>query len=183
MKKIVPLVFHFLFCFPFILFLYFAGIENYENWRKLAFILTISMLLFIGIGQPKFYKNNFETDQLQVIPFVLIGTLLTYFIQDQLHFNPLLSAGIVGVSAALIEKKIKSVIALPIYCGVFVGMTNVDHHIPYPIMATIGLVAGVVYYWSKNFYSGIGGKLGTIAFTSVLASVIILKYLVHDFYN
>lgn len=183
MKKIIPLLFHFLFCFPFFLFLYFAGIENFENWRKLAFIVTIAILLFVGIGQPQFYKKNFETDQLQVIPFVLIGTLITYFIQDKLHFNPMLCAGMVGLAATYIEKKLKGFTALPIYCGVFVGMTSVDHHIPYPIMATIGLAAGVVYYWSKNFYSGIGGKLGTIAFTSVLASVIILKYLIHDFYN
>lgn len=181
MKKFLALLFHFLFCFPFFLFLYFAGIENYENVRKISFIICIAILLIIGIGQPKFYKNSFETDKLIVIPQVLGGTILTYTLQYYFNFNPILSAGIVGLLAVSLENKNKLIISLPIYCGAFVGMTNPENHYPFYLIFMIGLFAGILFYLSKNFYGGIGGKLGTIAFSSVIAGVLIIKYYLNDF--
>ena len=181
MKRILALLFHILFCFPFLLFLYFAGIENFDAIKKFIFIVCIALLLIIGIGQPKFYKISFQTDKLNVILFVLIGTLSTYSLQYFIGINPILSAGFVGFSFALLENKIQYIKSLPIYCGVFVGMTNPENHYPFFLIVLIGLFTGILFYLSKNFYGGIGGKLGTIAFSSVIAGVLIIKYYLNDF--
>lgn len=179
MKKFLAIIFHSLFCFPFLLFLYLAGIENYTSIRKILFIICVAILLIIGIGQPKFYKTTFETDKLITIPLVLLGTISTYSLQIFANFNPILSAAIVGLIAIFSEKRMKILIALPVYCGAFVGMTNPDNHYSFYLIFLIGLFAGVLFYLSKNFYAGVGGKLGTIAFASVIAGVLILKYVNH----
>jgi len=151
--------------------------ENYNSIRKITFIICVSVLLFIGIGQPKFYKTKFSFDKLITIPLVIIGSLSTYSLQYFVHLNPILAAGIVGLIAVFLDKRIKEVNALPIYCGAFVGMSNPDNHYSFILIFLIGLFAGILFCLSKNFYNGIGGKLGTIAFASVIAGVLISKIL------
>lgn len=180
MKKIyLAILFHILFCFPFLLFLLLAGVENQQSLQKIVFIICISVLLIIGIGQPKFYKTTFETDKLITIPLVLVGTIFTYSLQFYLNFNPILSAAIVGLSAIFLEKRAKNIYALPVYCGAFVGMTNPENQYTFYMIFIVGLFAGVLFYLSKNFYSGVGGKLGTIAFASVIAGILIFKYIIN----
>lgn len=180
MKRLLSLFFQLLFCFPFILFLSLSGIENYQHLNRILFILCIGILLILGIGQSKFYNIEFEADRLIVIPSVLAGTIITYSIQYYLGINAILSASIVGLIASFTEKKSKYILATPIYCGAFVGMTNPSINIPFFAISSIGLIAGCLFYLGKNFYGGIGGKLGTIAFSSVIASILIIKYLIND---
>ncbi len=131
--------------------------------------------MVIGIFQPKFYQQNTETDHWTVIPITALGSILTYGLQEKLGLNPLFAAGIIGVIGSLIEKNSKFNFALPLYCGVFVGMTNPSLQLPYFYIGLTGLFAGILYYFSKNFYVGIGGKLGTIAFVTVFTLVFIYK--------
>lgn len=180
MKKFLTILFHLFFCFPFLLFLYLAGIENYNSINKLLFIIAITFLLIIGIGQPKFYKTTFETDQLITIPLVLIGTIATYLLQIYFGLNPILAAGIIGLIAVFSEKRSKYITALPVYCGAFVGMTNPENQYSFYLISMIGLIAGILFYLSKNFYKGVGGKLGTIALASVIAGVLLYKYFSYD---
>ncbi len=179
MKKLIGFLFQILFIFPFILFLLLAGLEHFQQFNKLLFIICIAVLLLIGIGQQKFYNVKLETDKLIVIPSVLIGALLTYSLQYYVELNAILSAAIIGITASFLESKSKHILATPIYCGAFVGMTNPNLQIPIYVIATIGFIAGCIYFLSKNFYGGIGGKLGTIAFSSVIASLLIVKYLIN----
>lgn len=182
MKKFVALLFHLIFCFPFILFLALAAKENSDEPRKIIFLIAVGLMLIFGILQPKFYKNDFKNEHWIVIPLVMIGTILTYSLQYFLNLNPILSAGIIGTIAIYLDKKSNINISLPIYCGVFVGMTNPAHQLSFLIIGICGLFAGIIFYLSKNFYNGIGGKLGTIAFASVILLVLILKIIQHDFY-
>jgi hypothetical protein len=179
MKKIVGFLFQIVFTFPFILFLLLAGLENYQQLNKLLFLVCIAILLILGIGQQQFYKVNFEADRLIVIPSVLIGTIITYSLQYYIGLNAILSAAIIGITASFLESKSKYILATPIYCGAFVGMTNPNLQLPFIVIISIGFVAGCIYFLGKNFYGGIGGKLGTIAFTSVIASLLIVKYLMN----
>ena len=178
MKKILTILFHLIFCLPFLLFLGLAAYENQQFIGKEIFIITIAILIVLGIGQPKFYQSNFEVDQLYTIPTVLLGTIVTYSLQYFLDLNPILSASIVGLCGAFADKKLSKVISVPLYCGAFVGMTNPENHFTFPLIFTFGLIAGIVYYLSKNFYTGVGGKLGTIAFVAVISVVIIYKYFI-----
>lgn len=179
MKKIISVIYQLLFVFPFVLFLLFTGNEHQSTIPKILFITCITLLLFFGITQPKFYKIELEKDELITIPLVLIGTLATYSFQNYLQFNPILSAGIVGLSATLFDRKKN--FSIPIYCGAFVGMTNPNHHFPFWLMSINGTIAGLLFYFGKSFYGGIGGKLGTIAFGSVLVGLFLYKWYSNGF--
>ena len=173
MKKISSIFYQILFITPFILFLLISGNEHQNEYLKLLYIAIISILLFFGISQPKFYKIVLEKDELITIPLVLIGTLCTYSLQTYLYINPILSAGIVGFSSTFFERKKN--ISIPIYCGAFVGMTNPNHHFPFWLMTLNGTIAGILFCFGKSYYGGIGGKLGTIAFASVLVGLFLFK--------
>lgn len=180
MKKILSIFFQILFITPFILFLFLTGNEHHHEVLKMVYIAIITILLFFGISQPKFYKIDLEKDEIITIPLVLLGTLCTYSLQKYLHINPILSAGIVGFLATFFDYKKN--ISIPIYCGAFVGMTNPNHQFPFWLMTVNGTIAGVLFCFGKSFYGGIGGKLGTIAFGSVLVGLLLFKLYSNGFF-
>lgn len=184
MNKFFGILFQVLFLSPFVLFILFSSLDHLTSLRKLVFLALITILLFFGIAQPKFYKIRPEKDDSLTIIIVMIGAILTYSLQNYVNLNPILSAGLIGTLATIIDKRIqlKLSISLPIYCGAFVGMTNPNIHFPFWIIGLNGLIAGILFYYSKSFYGGIGGKLGTIAFASVLAGLFIFKWFTNDFY-
>ena len=157
------------------------GLENYNSINILLFVIFIFFLLCISLSKPQFYKNSFKQDDLIVIPQVFLGAVITYGIQYFLEINMILAAGIVGFISTLMESKNKYIKSLPIYCGVFVGMTSPQNNYDFYLITVMGLFAGIIYYISKNFYIGIGGKLGTIAFTSVMIGILIIKFYINDF--
>jgi len=174
MKKLVSVIYQLLFIFPFVLFLIFSGNEHQNALPKLLFILVITLLLFYGIAQPKFYKIDLQKEELISIPLVLVGTLSAYSLQTYIHINPILSAGITGLMGSLMDRNRNY--SIPIYCGAFVGMTNPNHHFPFWLMTINGSIAGILFCFGKSFYGGIGGKLGTIAFGSVLVGLFLFKW-------
>jgi len=179
MKKIIAVFYQILFITPFLLFLLLTGNAHQHEVLKLIYIAIITLLLFFGISQPKFYKIVLEKDEMITIPLVLVGTLCTYSLQKYLHINPILSAGIVGFLATFFDRQKN--ISIPVYCGAFVGMTNPNHHFPFWLMTVNGTIAGVLFCFGKSFYGGIGGKLGTIAFGSVLVGLLLFKLYANGF--
>jgi len=179
MNKIYRILFQSLFCFPFILFLILAGSENFNQLNKILYIISISILLFLGVTKSKFHQLNFEKENFSVVPLVTLGTIFTYSLQYFLNFNAILSAGIIGLFGIIIQKTVSKNITVPIYCGAFVGMTNPNIQIPFITILSMGIIAGILFYFSKSFFIGIGGKLGTIAFASVIICIIFIKYIIN----
>lgn len=181
MKKIYTYIYQFLFILPFILLLIISGNDQMEVFPKILFISIIGVLLMVSITQRQFYAIAWEKDELKTIPFVVIGTICTYCLQYYFSINPILSAGIVGFTSTLFPPLNKY--AIPIYCGAFVGMTNPSLSLPLWLMSFNGLMAGILFYFGKNFYGGIGGKLGTIAFAAVLFGVLMYKAFLNGYFN
>lgn len=86
-----------------------------------------------------------------------------------------LAAALVGAAGGLVEaighssRRCQGV-AAPVYCGAFAGMTSelVLGHPGWVVLA--GVLAGLALSLLTNSWSGIGGKLGTIAFLGVLGA-------------
>jgi hypothetical protein len=67
------------------------------------------------------------------------------------------------------------VLPASLYCGAFAGMTS-SHVLPdtrWVIVA--GIMAGIIYSLARQFWVGIGGKLGTIAFAGTTLTVIVAR--------
>lgn len=91
---------------------------------------------------------------------VVIGALLTYTGSINLGLGAVTASCLVGLLAALITPKV----AVPAYCGAFVGMSSIKLFASHSGLAVAATVSGVVYVLGTQVLNGFGGKLGTIAF-------------------
>jgi len=99
---------------------------------------------------------------------VLVGTVLTLAVTVELGVSPIVSAGAVGVAAALFAPKQ----AVPAYCGAFVGMTSPELFTSYWHALLAGGFASAVFVLALPVFHGIGGKLGTTAFVGATLTVV-----------
>jgi hypothetical protein len=77
----------------------------------------------------------------------------------------------VGLLGALIGYGMKNEdLAMVIFAGSFVGMTTISIA-SLPLILLAGLACGILYVLSESIFVGYGGKLGAIAFVSLIVVV------------
>lgn len=181
MLKVKPLITRFLLLLFVIAQLYFvlAIVKEkiIEPWLLLIFVLFIlAMVLSYKKKHRLHIPTHFEIDY-WVFLWFLIGSFSTYFLQHNLQFNTVLSAGMVGFVGSFTSKikKIPTSKSWPvvIYCGAFVGMTKLE--LGYIYLFTATLLTSLFYTFTQHYFHGIGGKLGTLAFMGVLYSYLIFR--------
>ena len=162
--------------FAFLLAIFF---DKMDAPLVLLFLGVISVLVSIAYFKAPREEEGYFIKDLYLILFSVTGAITTFFINIELKFGPVIAAGFIGTLASFvpsINKKSKLLKELPpaVYCGAFVGMTsaNVAPNLKFILFA--GFIAGSILILSKNIFNGFGGKLGTIAFTSIAISSIIL---------
>jgi len=99
---------------------------------------------------------------------VLGGTLVTFAGAIELGLSPIVAASLVGITAALVVRRL----AVPVYCGAFVGMTSPALFGSYLAATLAAVVAGLLFTAAYPVFHGVGGKLGTTAFVGVLLVVV-----------
>lgn len=95
----------------------------------------------------------------------VIAAAITWYINNNLGYGPIIANGIVGVLVSLL---FSPRLAGAYYVASFVGMSS-GAIIPSIFVAGFGgLLASIVIVHSTDIYGGIGGKGGTIATLSTL---------------
>ena len=94
---------------------------------------------------------------------VVGGTLLTFAGVAELGVSPIVTASLVGIIAAIVARSV----AVPVYCGAFVGMTSPELFGSYWAATLAGVLAGLLFTIAHPVFHGLGGKLGTTAFVGV----------------
>jgi hypothetical protein len=107
------------------------------------------------------------------VSLLRFGVLFTYALNVRFNRSPVMSSGIVGLAGGLLlpilHPKFGSVLASMVICASFAGMSSKER-VPNELYAiTVGLVCALVFMYSAPHFGGAGGKLGTIAFGSVMA--------------
>jgi len=109
-----------------------------------------------------------------VIIIALIAAPLTYFFNRHKGNGPVLASGVVGLASSLILPALfptnGNTYAVVAICASFTGMTSNERCPNFWHMIVAGLFTGVIYIFSAPLLGGAGGKLGTIAFGSVLSA-------------
>ncbi|WP_448535384.1 hypothetical protein [Pseudothermotoga sp.] len=105
--------------------------------------------------------------------YSVLGVLLTYVLNVRFNHSPVMSSGIVGLAGGLLlpilHPKFGSMLASMVICASFAGMSSKER-VPNELYAVlIGLICALVFIYSAPHFGGAGGKLGTIAFGSVMA--------------
>jgi len=99
---------------------------------------------------------------------VVGGMLLTFAGVAELGVSPIVAASLVGIVAAVVVQSV----AVPAYCGAFVGMTSPELFGSYWYATLAAVLAGVLFTVAHPVFHGLGGKLGTTAFVGVLPVVV-----------
>lgn len=114
-----------------------------------------------------------------MIPAVLLGGLATTYINIDLGFGAVIGSAAVGLAGAYVpadfpEKGVGLQIRTGIYCGSFIGMSQVltDYH--YAFISFASVLSGIVFMCSGQILNGFGGKLGTLAFVGVSLAIFFL---------
>jgi len=105
--------------------------------------------------------------------YSVLGVLLTYVLNVRFNHSPVMSSGIVGLAGGLLlpilHPDFGSSLASMVICASFAGMSSKER-VPNELYAVlIGLICALVFIYSAPHFGGAGGKLGTIAFGSVMA--------------
>jgi hypothetical protein len=166
MKKAVPVIG---FVILALLALLVFGAATYNAWTAqpvIGVLLTLGVvgLLFTLFNESKALstakaENLFAQKNLLAFAAVVLGAILSYYIDVNLKQGAVLGAAVVGLLAALLFPDY----AVPAYTGSFVGMASVKLLPGIPHLVLAAVVAGIVYILALTVYGGFGGKLGTIA--------------------
>ena len=109
-----------------------------------------------------------------VLLIAFIATPLTFFLNCYLGNGPVLASGAVGLIGGLILPILfpqnGNTLAVVAICASFTGMSNKIRcpHIWHILIA--GLFTGILFIFSTPLLGGAGGKLGTIAFASIIST-------------
>lgn len=109
-----------------------------------------------------------------IILVAMVATPLTFYLNCIKGHGPVLASSFVGLLAGLLLPKIfpdyGTTLAVVAICASFGGMSNQLRCPHIWMLIEAGLFTGVVFVYSTPLLGGAGGKLGTIAFGSILAT-------------
>ncbi len=94
----------------------------------------------------------------------ILASVLTYLLSIRFHLGPFIASGLVGLISTKVLKKFSS----PMYAASFASMSSSEVLPSVPSSGVAGLITGILYILTQKVFVGIGGKLGAIAFLSVL---------------
>ncbi|WP_458984621.1 hypothetical protein [Pontibacter sp. CAU 1760] len=145
----------------------------------LLFSLTLGLVLFVAYRQMPIHDSRHMRRDFVAVLFVVVGALLAFYINIILAFGPVIGAAFVGVVASFIprlkpQSRLLQEAPAAAYCGAFVGMSS-QHIAETPFFVLMAsLITGLLLVFSKNFFRGVGGKLGTLAFGGVAVTYLLI---------
>jgi len=176
MKKNIGLCIFALIHFYYIIRLLSTGIPVLETCILIPFV-TFAYLW--GFGH---YPHNKSVDASRISSSVISATLggvCCYVLRPET--GPILACGVVGLLASFLRHlfKDKKYHELPYstYCGCFVGMSA---HAILPDAITVSILAGfsgLLFATTKRSLEGVGGRLGSLSFASVVCYLLIHNYI------
>lgn len=101
---------------------------------------------------------------LKLISSTILAAILTYFLNINLALGPFIASALVGLAGDKLFPKF----AAPIYAASFVSMSSLEVLPSITLSFFAGLFTGLIYLSCQKIFVGLGGKLGAIAFFSVL---------------
>jgi len=144
--------------------------------------LLIPFVIFAYVWGYGHYPHNQSTDASRIPSSVIsasMGGVCCYVLSQ--YTGPILACGIVGLLASFLRHlfKDKKYHELPYstYCGCFVGMSA---HSIIPDAITVSILAGfsgLLFATTKRSLEGVGGRLGSISFASVVCYLLIHNYI------
>ncbi len=142
---------------------------------KLGTIAFIGSLFSVGVFRYTPYSDAVPPWNAggMVVLFAVCGAYITYVLNHRFKLGPVAASALVGLAAGSVLPFIYSqetglMYALMVFCATFAGMVSKGRIPKAAGMIPAGIVCAVLFSYSAPFLGGTGGKLGTIAFASIL---------------
>lgn len=153
-------------------FLFAILYEKQNNIYVSVFVLLVIVLLLITYKKTSLKAKNHDLEHVLTVAFVFFGAIITYVLSVSFGLSSVLSASLVGLVVSFIPSLFKNnnfIKGIPtaVYCGSFVGMTDVSIAPDYIFIALASVITGFLLVGTKDTFHGFGGKLGTLAFGGV----------------
>lgn len=103
-------------------------------------------------------------ERVKLILSAICAAVLTYFLNINLGFGPFIASALVGLIAAKVFPRFSPAM----YAASFASMSSPQILPNISLSGIIGLTTGLLYVFTLKIFIGLGGKLGAIAFFSVL---------------
>ena len=106
---------------------------------------------------------------MKVFLLFLTSSLLCFLLHQQTFMNAVMASSVVGLLGVALTRYFSSKeFELIVYCGSFAGMSSGVYFSAwwmFPLSAAIG---SILYILLENYFNGWGGKLGAMAFLSLV---------------
>lgn len=175
MKLVKFFSFFGLLIFPLILLIY-ASIEWFHRSIGVfvAIILLAITLIYFVI---KKYKINVKNDEWTLnkddwidFLFAYFASIMTYNLAMFDQISTVFASALIGLIGASVFKKREKAI----FCGSFLGMCDPTVFGAWGFILA-GLLMAFVFVFTKPIYQGVGGKLGTVAFSGAIIAYLLLN--------
>ena len=108
-----------------------------------------------------------------IVFYSVLAAVITYFLSVRLKHGPVMASGFVGLAGGLIlpalHAGVGETLGVMVICSSFAGMSSEERFPRTSHMIFAGFFTGLIFLFSLPYLGGPGGKLGTIAFGSVIA--------------
>ncbi len=109
-----------------------------------------------------------------ILAYSIIGAVATFMLNVRFSRGPVQASAIAGLAAGLLLPRLHgaamgSTYAAAVFCASFAGMCSTERIAEEHWMAVAGLICGLAFVQTTPYFAGAGGKLGTLAFGSVIS--------------
>ncbi len=155
--------------------MFYIGGRNYLGIGGKLGTTAFFGVLLMALIQGKSLIEPWNPDG-KILPVLIVlgavGCLATYYCSEKRKMGPVVGSGIVGIVGGillpLLDPTYGALYANLVFCASFAGMASRRILQRWPLFAISGALCGLLFYLTRSYFDGIGGKLGTIAFVSVL---------------
>lgn len=119
-------------------------------------------------------EKKLEMKSLKILIGAFLASAITWYINHELGFGPIIANGFIGIVASILFPKE----AGAYYVASFIGMSSQAIVSSMMMSGIIGVLAGFVIIFSQEIYNGVGGKGGTIAAFSTKVFNIIVSFFI-----
>ncbi len=138
----------------------------------IAFTGCVTTTLISGVT-PGADPIPVQETHLPLILYSAAGAVLTYLLNNRLKNSPVISSGIIGLIGGLflpiIHPQYGLMYAIMVICASFAGMSAISKVPNEALIILAGISCALFFIYTSSYLGGTGGKLGTIAFGSVIA--------------
>ena len=140
---------------------------------RLGSIAFVSTTLVSFVFSKSMLEIEFEVIWYLVFVFAVAGSMISSLIHNQLGKSAVLASALPSLLLAILIDFLFP--NLGIYSSIFftasfIGMSNKNVITNWTISLIIGIILGIIFLLFLDFFNGFGGKMGLMAFASIMVS-------------